>query len=97
MEMADVFNAEIKVPNITDLSAVEKVVQEIKLFNDGEHRKAFEMLSQCNLEGKLTLGIKKLLMISEMARQDVDKVEKFVGTVQDECISRVITATNGIR
>jgi vesicle-fusing ATPase len=55
------------------------------------------LLTQLNVEGKLTLGVKKLLMISEMARQDVDKVEKFVGTIQDECVDNVISLNNGIR
>lgn len=33
------------------------------------------------MENKLTIGIKKLLMIIEMARQDADKIEKFVNTL----------------
>ena len=36
------------------------------------------------LESKLSIGIKKLLYIIEMASQDVDKVDKFMSTVLEE-------------
>lgn len=39
------------------------------------------LLSQAGMDDKLAIGIKKLLMIIEMARQDADKVEKFVNTL----------------
>jgi hypothetical protein len=41
------------------------------------------------LDGHLSIGVKKLLMIVEMARQDVDKVEKFVNTLQDDAMRRM--------
>lgn len=55
------------------------------MFGEQEHKRAFDILRQANLDGRLSLGVKKLLMISEMARQDVDKLEKFTSTVIDEC------------
>ena len=36
------------------------------------------------IESKLSIGIKKLLYIVEMASQDVDKVDKFITTVLEE-------------
>lgn len=40
-------------------------------------------LNQAGAGERLSVGIKKLLMISEMARQDVDKVDKFFTTLCD--------------
>jgi vesicle-fusing ATPase len=86
MDMEDVFDAEIHVPNITELRSVSKVLEEIKLFSDTELQKSMEFLHHMGLDGRLSIGIKKLLMICEMARQDVDKVEKFCGALHEECL-----------
>ena len=39
------------------------------------------LLQQAGMEQRLAIGIKKLLMVIEMARQDADKIEKFVNTL----------------
>jgi hypothetical protein len=36
------------------------------------------------VEGKMSVGIKRLIYIAEMASQDVDKVEKFVEVLELE-------------
>ncbi|RHZ57043.1 hypothetical protein Glove_395g6 [Diversispora epigaea] len=79
MNMSDCFNSEIYVPHISELSAVDTVLQELTLFNDEERIRVLEILQEDEI--KLKIGIKKLLMIIEMSRQDVDKVDKFVSTI----------------
>ncbi|KAK4514101.1 FAM50A protein [Mucor velutinosus] len=81
MDMTDEFSAEIYVPTITSLEGVDTVLQQLELFNDAERERALSVLKQANMDQKLTIGVKKLLMIIEMARQDEDKVEKFVNTI----------------
>ncbi|KAK9711822.1 transport between ER and Golgi ATPase protein [Basidiobolus ranarum] len=81
MDMIDAFNADIYVPNITDLSAVDVVLKELSLFNEHEHQSALNSLQQELQNRNLSIGIKKLLNVIEMARQDVDKVEKLVATM----------------
>ena len=39
------------------------------------------LLEQAGMDQKLAIGIKKLIMVIEMARQDTDKIEKFVNTL----------------
>ncbi|CAJ0651103.1 10063_t:CDS:10, partial [Entrophospora sp. SA101] len=80
MDMSDCFNSEIEVPNINDLDSIEIVLKELALFNNDEREQALEILRQNHLI-KINIGIKKLLMIIEMSRQDVDKVDKFVSTI----------------
>ncbi|KND03204.1 AAA family ATPase SEC18 [Spizellomyces punctatus DAOM BR117] len=85
MDMADVFDASIYVPNITDLDSVDLLLQELKTFTDSERRRAIDTLRASGIEARgISIGIKKLLMITEMASQDVDKVDKFVYTLTDE-------------
>jgi vesicle-fusing ATPase len=81
MDMTDEFSAELYVPTITSLEGVDIVLQQLELFEDSERERAISILQQANMDQKLSIGIKKLLMIIEMARQDEDKVDKFVNTI----------------
>jgi vesicle-fusing ATPase len=81
MDMADVFNAELYVGNITSLDVVARVVRDLGVFSASELGRAIKMLEDAGVGGNIAVGVKKLMMICEMARQDVDKVEKFVDAV----------------
>ncbi|OBZ87652.1 Vesicular-fusion protein sec18 [Choanephora cucurbitarum] len=81
MDMTSEFSAEIYVPTITSLESVDIVLQQLELFEDAERERALSLLSQANMDHKLTIGVKKLLMIIEMARQDENKVDKFVNAI----------------
>jgi vesicle-fusing ATPase len=81
MDMTDEFSAELYVPTITSLEGIAIVLQQLELFEDAERERVISILRQANMDQKLTIGIKKLLMIIEMARQDEDKVDKFVNTI----------------
>ena len=77
--MSDCFDSEIYIPNINESSSVDYVLKELELFNDNERNQVIDNLK----EVELNIGIKKLLMIIEMSRQDVDnKMEKFVDTIK---------------
>lgn len=81
MNMTEEFSAEIYVPTITSLEGVDVVLQQLELFNDMERSRALTILGKANMDQKLAIGVKKLLMIIEMARQDENKVDKFVNTL----------------
>jgi len=82
MDMIDCFNSEIYVPTIMDLLSVEIVLKELDLFDNNERNEALNRLQQEGIDQKtLSIWVKKLLMITEMCRQDVDKVDKFVNTL----------------
>lgn len=84
MEMTDAFDTQIRVPAISTLSAVNNVLREVGLFeNEQEGRQCLSLLEQAGFgaEGKLNIGVKKLLTMAEMARQDPDPVEKLVGSL----------------
>ncbi|KAH6571858.1 hypothetical protein BASA50_003091 [Batrachochytrium salamandrivorans] len=91
MELVDVFNTSIYVPNITRLPEIEHVLRELKTFPDQDCRRALQLLQtsvgSSTHPPKLSVSIKKLLYIAEMACQDVDRVDKFVQTITEECIS----------
>ncbi|KAI9295448.1 vesicular-fusion protein SEC18 [Neoconidiobolus thromboides FSU 785] len=80
MNLAEAFDTELYVPNLKELSEVETVVKHLELFSNQEHEDAFKQLKEMGND-KIDLGVKKLLMTVEMARQDVDKVDKFVSSL----------------
>ncbi|KAI8973858.1 P-loop containing nucleoside triphosphate hydrolase protein [Pilobolus umbonatus] len=81
MDMTSEFSAEIYIPTITTLEEVDTVLESIELFTERERNKAFSLLRQANINQTLSIGVKKLLMIAEMARQDENKVEKLVSAL----------------
>ena len=89
--LADTFDQELRVPPISSLRAMEHVLQELELFPSDQHRKrAIQMLEEAGFAGrdvlspKLQIGIKKLLSIVEMARQEPENVaERLTGAMMD--------------
>lgn len=85
MEMTDAFDAEIRVPAIDSLSSVAEVIKQVELFPPGSDgvQQVLSMLQQAGLggDGRLNIGVKKLLSMTEMARQDANPAEKLVGSL----------------
>ncbi|KDQ08889.1 hypothetical protein BOTBODRAFT_37587 [Botryobasidium botryosum FD-172 SS1] len=85
MEMSQIFHAELRVPPITTLRALEAVLREVELFGSPQElRRAMGQLEQAGFgqEGRLNIGIKKLLSTIEMARQEPEEVaERLIGAL----------------
>lgn len=67
-------------PPISSLKSLERVLDEVELItNPKERSRAIEMLQQAGMDGHdemtgLNIGIKKLLSVIEMARQEPEAV-----------------------
>jgi len=81
MDMSDCFNSELYISNIADLQSISHVLDDSQLFSPEEKREALERLRISGIDQRISIGIKKLMMVIEMSRQDVDKVDKFVNTL----------------
>lgn len=78
-------------PPISNLKALEYVLRDVKLFpSSDERRQAVQMLGEAGFAASskdetmhgLHIGVKKLLSIIEMARQEPDKAaERLVGAL----------------
>lgn len=89
--LSEGFDSELRVPPISNLTALEYVLSEVRLFETGnERRSAIRMLedagfaadSRDETSSKLHIGIKKLLSIVEMARQEPNNVaERLTGAL----------------
>jgi len=88
MQMSEVFDSQIRVPPISNLRSLEIVLKEVELFRSSdERRRAMGMLEQAGFggEGRLNVGVKKLLSVIEMARQEPEEVSE-----------RLVTALMGL-
>jgi vesicle-fusing ATPase len=89
LEFGDVFDSEIYVPNISDLDAVDNVLKyvyaegEAPAFNDADRARINRILKDASMDSKLSIGIKKLQLVIEMAKQDMDPVERFCNELHD--------------
>ncbi|KAN0140525.1 AAA domain containing protein [Lactarius tabidus] len=72
------FDAELRVPPITDLNALDHVLEAVELFRSSRDRaRAVAMLREAGLgpeHDKLSIGVKRLLSVIEMARQEPEAV-----------------------
>ena len=77
------FDSELYVPPIASLSALEHVIKEVELFSrEEEHQDVIRQLENVGYSRdenaqsrlKLSIGVKKLLSVIEMARQEPEAV-----------------------
>lgn len=78
--MSEAFDSELRVPPISSLRSLEFVLREVELFPSGDERRAaVRMLAEAGFGAEddvngMHIGIKKLLSVVEMARQEPDNV-----------------------
>ncbi|WVQ83903.1 hypothetical protein IAT38_006047 [Cryptococcus sp. DSM 104549] len=90
MDVLTTFDTDIPISPLTTLKHVDRCLREVQLFASPEdHQRALGMLQDARFgeEGRpeLTVGVKKLLSMSEMARQDPDPAGKLVASLIREC------------
>lgn len=86
MDVLSAFDTDIAINPIASIDAVVHVLDEVKLFSTSkEKQRATQMLRDARLgEGgrpDLLVGVKKLLSMAEMARQDPDPTMKIVSSL----------------
>ncbi|KIY52313.1 vesicular-fusion protein SEC18 [Fistulina hepatica ATCC 64428] len=82
---AETFDAQLRVPPVSTLAALERVVRELDLFTStSELRSAMHMLGEAGFTNdEITsrhIGMKKLLSVIEMARQEPDNAAERLTT-----------------
>ena len=77
--LSESFDSEIRVPPLSTLTSLEHVIREVELIPDpSELQRTMQMLEQAGFGAQdgtgLNIGIKKLLSVIEMARQEPEEV-----------------------
>ncbi|KAJ3367800.1 transport between ER and Golgi ATPase protein [Allomyces arbusculus] len=83
LDMDDCFNSQLYVPNVGSLEDVQLVTRHLEAFNETENAKVFDALARAGISD-VSISVKKLLMRTEMARQDENPVQRFISVMLDE-------------
>lgn len=89
MDAESAFDTDIPITPINSLEGVDHCIREVQLFpSAGEQLRAMQMLRDARLgedgRAELLVGVKKLLSMAEMARQDPDPAFKLVSSLVRE-------------
>lgn len=87
MDLLPAFDAQIYVPPITTLEEIDSVLSQLSPppFSDGERGRIMGLLRESGVEGRLSIGVKKLVYVVEMSVRSEERVERFVEGV-GECV-----------
>ena len=84
MELVDAFNTSVYVPNITSLHSIEILLSSLGTFAPRDVEGVSTGLTTAGIDGKISVPVKKLIYMTEMAIQDSDKVNKLVQSITEE-------------
>ncbi|KAJ2755269.1 transport between ER and Golgi ATPase protein, partial [Coemansia nantahalensis] len=86
MDLAAVFSSEIYVESISTVEALQKVVRHARLFDGAsEYDDLFAALGDYLGSRSFSIGVKKLLLLIETARQDPDRHSRFMADICAAC------------
>lgn len=81
LDVYNSFNSDIMVPNVRSFGELRYVMEQSGAFDAQEIARALEGVGGLADDGRLSVGIKKILLGIETAKQDVDKVGRFIRVV----------------
>ncbi|BCR84820.1 AAA family ATPase SEC18 [Aspergillus chevalieri] len=81
LDVYNSFNADIMVPNVNTYNELRYIMEQSEAFDAQEIAQALEEIGGIIDDGKIGVGVKKVLLGIETAKQDVDKVGRFVRVI----------------
>ena len=89
MGVESAFDTDIPIAPVNSLEGVDHCLREVELFtSSNQQQRVMQMLSDARFgeDGRpeMMIGVKKLLSMAEMARQDPDPVGKLVSSLVHE-------------
>jgi len=84
------FNADIPVPNLNKYDELAYVMRESKAFSAQDVQRAISEIRDITRRDELGVGIKKILLAIETARQDSDMAARFAGVISRAVAERAV-------
>lgn len=81
LDVYNSFNSDIMVPNVNTYEELQFIMQQSNAFDAREIGLALEGIGGITDDGTIGVGVKKVLLGIETAKQDVDKVGRFISVV----------------
>ena len=97
LDMYNHFNADLSVPNLQSYEDLAKVMQESKAFSNEDIGRALHEIKDITGSEDIGVGIKKILLAIETAKQDSDMAIRFASIIQRAINERrVVYDTAGV-
>ncbi len=77
MDMLNAFDSQVPVPNVANHEELKIVLRELNVFNADDTQRVLTDLEESTRSRELNVGVKKILMAVETARQDRDPAARF--------------------
>ncbi|KAF9893066.1 transport between ER and Golgi ATPase protein [Aspergillus nanangensis] len=81
LDVYNSFNSDIMVPNVMTYDELKYIMKQSEAFDDREITQALESIGDISENATIGVGVKKVLLGIETARQDADKVGRFVRVI----------------
>ncbi|KAJ5749017.1 uncharacterized protein N7511_010713 [Penicillium nucicola] len=81
LDIYNSFNSDIMVPNVSSFGELKYIMEQSGAFDAQEIASALESIGGLADDGRVSVGIKKVLLGIETAKQDSDKVGRFVRVI----------------
>jgi vesicle-fusing ATPase len=81
LDIYNSFNSDIMVPNVGSFGELKYIMEQSGAFDAQEIARALEGIGGLADDGRVSVGIKKVLLGIETAKQDSDKVGRFVRVI----------------
>lgn len=81
LDVYNSFNSDIMVPNVNSFGELRHIMDQSGAFEPQEIARALESIGGLADDGRISVGIKKVLLGIETAKQDDDKVGRFVRVI----------------
>lgn len=95
MDLLTSFDADIAVPNVANHNELAHILRELRAFPEQEQQKAIRELADATGTRELNVGVKRILMGVETARQDEDMAGRFAGVMVRAVGEMGVTAPQG--
>ena len=82
MDCLSAFDSEIGVPNVGTQQELAHILREVNAFSEQEQQRALHELADMSRTRQLGVGIKKIIMATETAKQDEDPAMRFATMTQ---------------
>ncbi len=82
LDIFNAFDADIPVPNVNSYNELSQIMRESRAFSEEDQQRAIEELRQMTGNNdEVGVGVKKILLGIETARQDTDMAGRFASVV----------------
>ena len=96
LDLFNSFDADIAVPNVNTHAELAHVLRESRAFTEQDHARAIREIQELTRNEEVGVGVKKILLGIETARQDEDMPGRFASVIARAVSERAYMGSQGL-